>query len=797
MSVISKSSLLFLAFINALVLVVPSLFALNTDGVILLSFKYSILIDPLSVLQNWNYDDETPCSWNGVTCTEIGNPGTADMFRVTSLILPNSQLLGSITKDLCFIQHLRHLDLSSNFFNGSLPVSIFNSTELQVLSLSNNVISGQLPELIGEMKTLQVLNLSDNAFAGNLPQNLTDLKNLTVVSLRSNYFSGEIPSGFSSVGVLDLSSNLFNGSLPLDFGGDSLRYLNLSYNKISGPISPKFAKRIPQNATIDLSFNNLTGAIPNSQPLLHQRTSSYSGNLELCGKPLKNLCSIPSTLSTPPNVSTISPAIAVIPKNIDSVPVANSQQIPNQPQSQNQNQSPQGGLKPGTIAAIAVADLAGVAIIAMVVLYVYQLRKRKAEQNETEGGYTNNSANQEKKQPTETITKTAQQVEHYSRKPATWSSCLTITGGEEESTSEATTNSDSDQDNNNKEEDTTDNNKHKGGILVTVDNGEIELELETLFKASAYILGTTGSSIVYKAVLGDGTALAVRRIGESGVVKLKGFESQVRAIAKLKHPNLVKLRGFYWGEEEKLLICDFVSNGSLAASGYKKAGSSPCHLAFEVRLKIARGVARGLSYIHEKKHVHGNIKPTNILLSSPDMEPLISDLGLNRLVSSNSSSSHKPSASSACLFGSQRNTATTRDIPLDLHHHPTTSTPYAPSSSTSLSLSPYQAPEALKSLKPNPKWDVYSFGVVLLELLTGRALSERELSQYAAATCSSSIEEKYRLLRMADLAIRADVESREEALVTCFKLGFSCAAFAPQKRPSMKEALTILEKIPS
>ncbi|KAK0581743.1 hypothetical protein LWI29_017439 [Acer saccharum] len=763
-----------MVFINVLVLVVPSLFALNTDGVLLLSFKYSILSDPLSVLQNWNYDDETPCSWNGVTCSEIGNPGTPDMFRVTSLVLPNSQLLGSVTKDLCLIQHLKHLDLSNNFFNGSLPVSIFNSTELQVL------------------------NLSDNAFAGKLPQNLTDLKNLTVVSLRSNYFSGEIPSGFSSVGVLDLSSNLFNGSLPLHFGGDSLRYLNLSYNKISGSISPKFAKRIPQNATIDLSFNNLTGPIPDSQPLLHQRTSSYSGNLELCGKPLKNLCSIPSTLSTPPNVSTISPAIAVIPKNIDSVPVANSQQIPNQPQSQNQNQNqnqaPQSGLKPGTIAAIAVADLAGIAILAMVILYVYQLRKRKAEPNETGVGYTNNSANQEKKQHTESITKTEQQVEHYSRKPAPWSSCLTITGGEEESTSEATTSSDSDQDNNNN------NNKHKGGILVTVDNGEIELELETLFKASAYILGTTGSSIVYKAVLGDGTALAVRRIGESGVVKLKDFESQVKAIAKLKHPNLVKLRGFYWAEEEKLVIYDFVSNGSLAASSYKKAGSSPCHLSFKVRLKIARGVARGLSYIHEKKHVHGNIKPTNILLSSPDMEPLISDLGLDRLVSNNSSTSHKPSPSSTRLFGSQRNaistTAIARDIPLDLYHlNP--SSPYAPGSSTSLSLSPYQAPEALKNLKPNPKWDVYSFGVVLLELLTGRALSEPELSQYAAATCSSSIEEKYRLLRMADVAIRADEESREEALVTCFKLGFSCAAFAPQKRPSMKESLTILEKIPS
>ena len=111
----------------------------------------------------------------------------------------------------------------------------------------------------------------------------------------------------------------------------------------------------------------------------------------------------------------------------------------------------------------------------------------------------------------------------------------------------------------------------KKGQLVTVE-GEEELELETLLKASAYILGARGSSIMYKAVLGDGKALAVRRIGESGgaMEKLKDFEAQVRGIAKLRHPNLLCLRGFYWGEDEKLLIYDYLSNGSLANIAYSK-----------------------------------------------------------------------------------------------------------------------------------------------------------------------------------------------------------------------------------
>ncbi|KAF2294632.1 hypothetical protein GH714_013985 [Hevea brasiliensis] len=395
------------AFVLVLVQVLVPAFALNTDGVLLLSFKYSILSDPLSVLESWNYDDVTPCSWKGVTCKELGLPGTPDMFRVTSLTLPESQLLGSIPPDLGFIQHLRRLDLSNNFLNGSLPSSFFNSTELQVISLSGNEISGELPESIGGMRSLQFLNLSDNALDGKLPKNLTSLKNLTVLSLRTNYFSGYVPSGFNSVEVLDLSSNLLNGSLPLDFGGGNLHYLNLSYNKLSGPISLEFAKKIPHNAAIDLSFNNLTGAIPESVSLLNQKTESFKGNVDLCGKPLKNLCPIPSTLSTPPNISTISPAIAVIPKPLDSTP-ANSSAGTQNATTKNQ---PQNGLKPTTIVAIAVADLAGITILAIAILYVYQLKKKNTLNQNDHPQPKNNQ-----KLPTETIlSKLDQPVE--TRKP--------------------------------------------------------------------------------------------------------------------------------------------------------------------------------------------------------------------------------------------------------------------------------------------------------------------------------------------------------------------------------------------
>lgn len=216
-----------------------------------------------------------------------------------------------------------------------------------------------------------------------------------------------------------------------------------------------------------------------------------------------------------------------------------------------------------------------------------------------------------------------------------------------------------------------------------------------------------------------------------------------------------------------------------------KAGSSPCHLPWEARLKIAKGVARGLSFLHEKKHVHGNLKPSNILLGS-DMEPRIGDFGLERLVTGDTSSKAMGSARN---FGSKRSTGS-RESFQDFVPGPSPS----PSPSSIGGLSPYHAPESLRSLKPNPKWDVYSFGIILLELLTGKVTVVDELGQ---GNNGLVVEDKNRALRMADVSIRADVEGKEEALLACFKLGYSCASHIPQKRPPMKEALQVLEKIPT
>lgn len=375
--------------------------------------------------------------------------------------------------------------------------------------------------------------------AGTLPATLTSIQNLTLVSLNNNYLSGNLPTGLQSVQVLDISSNLIDGSLPSNFGGYNLRYLNVSYNRLSGEIPPQFTHKIPGNATIDLSFNNLTGEIPDSAVLKNQESRSFSGNPLLCGEVTQRDCPVPSSPTSPP-------AIAAIPKTMESDTSESSSEG---------KKSGQNKLKPGTIVGIVVGDIAGIGFVIMVFLLVYKLKRKKRVE-----ATMKQDANIAK--DNWSITSSSSESRGFTR----WS-CLKKRGEyEEESDTEEDQSERKGHDNQRQQE----NEHDKKGTLVTI-YWEKQLELDMLLKASAFILGATGSSIMYKAVLEDGTSLAVRRIGENNVDQFRDFENQVRVIAKLVHPNLVRIRGFYWGVDEKLIIYDFVPNGSPANARYSKS----------------------------------------------------------------------------------------------------------------------------------------------------------------------------------------------------------------------------------
>ena len=103
------------------------------------------------------------------------------------------------------------------------------------------------------------------------------------------------------------------------------------------------------------------------------------------------------------------------------------------------------------------------------------------------------------------------------------------------------------------------------GELVALDKGFTH-DLDELLQAAAFVLGKGGLGIVYKVVLGQAHTFAVRRLGEGGSQWYKEFEAEVVAIARVRHPNIVRLRAFYWAPDEKLLIYDFIPNGSLSTA---------------------------------------------------------------------------------------------------------------------------------------------------------------------------------------------------------------------------------------
>jgi hypothetical protein len=143
-----------------------------------------------------------------------------------------------------------------------------------------------------------------------------------------------------------------------------------------------------------------------------------------------------------------------------------------------------------------------------------------------------------------------------------------------------------------------------------------------------YIIGKGGHGTVYKAMIGQ-QVFAVKKVefGRNKQKRLSIIRNEIEVLGMFKHRNLLKHADYWIGEEYGLVLCEFMKNGSLHDILHEK--KPPLPLTWNVRCKIAVGIAHGLLYLHYDcvpRIVHRDIKPKNILVDD-NMEPIIADFG--------------------------------------------------------------------------------------------------------------------------------------------------------------------------
>ncbi|XP_073299289.1 inactive protein kinase SELMODRAFT_444075-like [Primulina huaijiensis] len=280
-----------------------------------------------------------------------------------------------------------------------------------------------------------------------------------------------------------------------------------------------------------------------------------------------------------------------------------------------------------------------------------------------------------------------------------------------------------------------------------------ELELATGGFSRANFLAEGGFGSVYQGVLPDGQAIAVKQHKMASSQGDQEFCSEVEVLSCAQHRNVVMLIGFCIEGSRRLLVNEYICNGSLDSYLY---GRHPDTLTWSARQKIAVGAARGLRYLHEECRVgcivHRDMRPNNILITH-DFEPLVGDFGLARW---------QPDGETG---------VETRVI----------------------GTFGYLAPEYAQSGQITEKADVYSFGVVLMELATGRKAIDmnRSKGQQCLTEWARPLLEAFAIDELIDPRLGSQYLENE---VHCMLHAASlCLSRDPLERPRMSQVLRILE----
>eukprot|EP00250_Pteridium_aquilinum_P022039 c25287_g4_i1 orf=167-3301(+) len=663
--------------------------------------------------------------------------GLALISSLTDISIFNNNFTGPLPQNLGTVSKLEMLDVSTNHFTGPLPPFLCSGGALQEMLVMNNKFDGAIPSQYSNCPTLQRVRINNNQLSGSVPSGLWGSPSLYFLQLDSNNLEGRITSEIQNarnLSSLKLDSNSFSGSLPVEmFGLWNLTFISLSDNHFSGIIPPEIGE-LYRLSNLNIQSNAFSGEVPMTLAKCTQLTILQLADNQFSGTILSSLASLSAlnilnlshnqfSGSIPAELSNLRLTNFDVSYNRLSGPVpsgfingAFDGSFAGNPDLCGRNLM---GVRPCNVSTrrapskillrSLLAATFGAALILFIVGIVFLYRLHGPQIKSMIRG------------------KSMSEIGHGSTA-----------------------------------------NPWRVTSFHKVQYGE--LDIMNCLNNDRLILGSGGAGTVYKAVLSNGQTVAIKKLRKGSTNEEneddKGFKAEVATLGKIRHKNIVKLLCCCSNKDTKVLVYEYMPNGSLGDMLHHNPlnkGNNSTNLALDWpnRYKIALGAAQGLSYLHHDCSppiVHRDVKSNNILLDA-HLNACVADFGVAKVMPQYLADDANCSAAfTARVAGSYG----------------------------------YIAPEHAYTAKVTEKSDIYSFGVVLLELVTGKKPVVPEV-----------YGENMDIVRWVRgrLAAAEDAgEVLDSGLAACWREGMLmilrvallCTSALPVSRPSMREVVDML-----
>lgn len=546
------------------------------------------------------------------------------------------------------------------------------------------------------------LHLSNMALSGTIDVDaLLRLPGLRSIGFVNNSFSGPIPqfNKLTALKALFLTTNQFSGPIPPDFFASlaAIKKIGLSGNNFSGDI-PNSLARLPLLVELRLDDNGFSGAIPSFTQ--HFRSFNVSNN-RLEGPIPDELASFGGTsFSGNPGLCG-----KVVGKECEEEAL--------------QQGATSGEKRTGLVRAVITVIMVSIVVMLIIVL-IKTARRQEGNRNMGGIGVRKDGGGEE-------VVQVHVPSSNHSR-----------TSGSTKKGSNSVSK------------------RNAVGDLVMVNEEKGVFGLPDLMKAAAEVLGNGGMGSAYKATMSNGLSVVVKRMREINKISRDSFDAEMRQFGRIRHPNILAPLSYHYRKEEKLIVSQYIPKGSLLYVLHGDRGTCHGDLHWPTRLKIVKGIARGLSFLHSEfgSHdlPHGNLKSSNVLLSDA-YEPLLTDFAFHPLIN--------PSSAPQALFS-------------------------------------YKTPDYIQYQQVSRKTDVYCLGTIILEIMTGKFPSQYHSNGKGGTDVVQWVLTAIAEGREAEL-IDPDIKTNDTEslshMLQLLQIGASCTESNPQQRLNLGEAIRRIEEV--